>query len=113
MVRDSMAARLRLAMATRGLTSGKLSKRLGVGREVVDGWLAGELMTCEQFVAVLLELNLRSRWLALGVGMMDARLAPMQRETVDMLFESLPPEALEIWIRCGVLMLAGADQYGD
>ena len=70
-------------------------------------------MTAEQVVDVIGVLHIRVRWLMRGIGLMDANLLypHLRIEDVKRLYQNLPPDALETWIRIGMLLLsASVDQ---
>lgn len=97
-------------MATRGISPSKLADKIGAPRQTVHVWLKQGIERADacKFSAVCNALNLRSRWLMYGVGLMDSvvRHADIRREHVIMLFDELAPEALEVWIRVGTMLLS-------
>lgn len=107
---ETSAKRLRFALAARGISPSKLASRIGAPRQTVHVWLKRgiERADADKFTAVCAALNLRSRWLMYGIGLMDSvvRHADLRREHVIMLFDELAPEALEVWIRVGTMLLS-------
>lgn len=107
---QTSAERLRFALATRGMSPSKLAAKIGTPRQTVHVWLKRgvEHADADKFSAICVALNLRSRWLMYGTGLMDSvvRHADLRREHVIMLFDELAPEALEVWIRVGTMLLS-------
>jgi len=87
-----------------------LARKLGIPRQTVHAWIKHGLEHADagRFVALCNILNLRARWLINGSGLMDSltRHADLRREHVLMLFETLAPEALEVWVRTGTMLLS-------
>lgn len=107
---DNSKERFRFALAAHGFTAAKLARRLGVPRQTVHAWLRAGLEHADaaRFMRLCDILHVRAHWLINGAGLMEAlaRATDLHREHVMMLFDSLAPEALEIWVRVGTMLLS-------
>lgn len=107
---NSIASRIRMAMATCGMKSvAELGRRIGLPRQTVHRWINGDTknMTHENLYKVADALQVRARWLAVG------DTAPAQVDLADgdvvgliKTYEAMPPAARDQWLAIGRTLLA-------
>ena len=107
---NSIAARIRIAMAACGMKSvAELGRRISLPRQTVHRWINGDTknMTHENLYKVADALQVRARWLAVG----DA--APVQIDIGDgdvagllKIYETMPSAARDQWLAIGRTLLS-------
>lgn len=107
---NSIAARIRIAMAACGMKSvAELGRRISLPRQTVHRWINGDTknMTHENLYKVADALQVRARWLAVG-DTAPAQIDLADGDVVGLIrtYESMPAEAREQWLAIGRTLLS-------